>query len=362
MKWTLEAVNDRLKAGKIGVAVCVRGDRLSLRATFPPKPGSSKVIWHQQYLALGIYANPAGLQRAEAEAKITGGLLARGEFDWSRYLPEQEQKAQGCEYWIGKFEEDYYGRRGKNPTTENTWKSDYLSAWKLLSGELNPENLIAAACSVPANTRKRKLVCEKFTALAKFAGLVVDLSPYTGTYGASESLPRYIPSTSEIEEVRSLFDDRPDWQWAYGVLSTYGLRPHEIFFCEISPEPPHILKVLKGKTGSREVYPYHKRWAVDWELYKTYELPVQGKTFKDYGNRVGKTFSRRKVSFTPYCLRHAFCIRLSTEYKIPVAVAADWTGHDSAVFLRIYNRWISESEKRRVFDESQNASVPRVQL
>ena len=40
-----------------------------------------------------------------------------------------------------------------------------------------------------------------------------------------------------------------------GVLAAYGLRPHELFFCEISPEHPHLLKVLKGKTGYREVYP-----------------------------------------------------------------------------------------------------------
>jgi hypothetical protein len=34
-KLTLEEVNNRLKSGKVGVAVCQRGDRLSLRATFP---------------------------------------------------------------------------------------------------------------------------------------------------------------------------------------------------------------------------------------------------------------------------------------------------------------------------------------
>ncbi|MEH1778909.1 MAG: hypothetical protein V7K67_32245 [Nostoc sp.] len=63
MKWTVEAVNERLKAGKIGVKVEARGDRLSLRATLPLKPGSDKTKPYQQYLALGIYANPTGLQR-----------------------------------------------------------------------------------------------------------------------------------------------------------------------------------------------------------------------------------------------------------------------------------------------------------
>jgi hypothetical protein len=218
VKWTVEAVIERLRAGKVGVRVELRGDRLSLRATFLPKPGSDRTIWYQQHLSLKIYANRAGLQRPEAEAKIVGGMLARGEFDWSRYLGETDSKVRGCEHWIAKFEEDYYARRGKNPTTENTWKSDYLSAWKLLGGELTAQNLIAAACAVPANTRKRKLVCEKFSTLAKFAGIEADLSPYIGTYGASESSPRYIPSTSEIEETRSLI-----WIQAILLLVLFAL-------------------------------------------------------------------------------------------------------------------------------------------
>ncbi|MBN3886176.1 MAG: hypothetical protein V7K64_17945 [Nostoc sp.] len=68
MKLTIEVINDRLKAAKIGVKVEARGDRLSLRPTLPPKPESNKTKPYQQYLASGIYANPAGLQRAEAEA------------------------------------------------------------------------------------------------------------------------------------------------------------------------------------------------------------------------------------------------------------------------------------------------------
>ncbi len=77
-----------------------------------------------------------------------------------------------------------------------------------------------------ANTRKLKLVCEKLTALSKLAGISVDLSPYVGNYGANAAAPRYIPSAVEIVKARSLFEDRPDWQWLYGVLAAYGLRPH----------------------------------------------------------------------------------------------------------------------------------------
>jgi hypothetical protein len=95
LKWTLEVVNNRLKAGKIGVAVRQRGDRLSLRATLPPKPASNKEHWHQQDISLGIYANVAGLQAAEAEAKLLGGRIASGEFNWSQYLEGGDCKDKG---------------------------------------------------------------------------------------------------------------------------------------------------------------------------------------------------------------------------------------------------------------------------
>jgi integrase len=351
-KWTIEEVNKRLKSGKVGVMVAIRGDRLSLRATFPPKPGIEKSP-HQQYLALGIYANPAGLQQAEAEAKRIGGMLAQGKFNWSEYLGEELRPVGSAQSWITKFETDYYARKGKSPITECTWKSDYLPAWKLLEGELTPESIVDAIAKVPVNTRKRKLMCEKLASLAKFAGLVVDLKPYIGNYGLEKSQPRHIPTTLEIEASRELFAAKPDWQWAYGVLAAYGLRPHEVFFCKIDPTYPHILKVFEGKTGYREVYPYHVRWAVSWELWNQPKMPdSQAKTLKVHGQRICKVFARRNLTFTAYCLRHAYCIRLATEYKIPVAIAANWAGHEPGVYLKIYQRWIGEAEKRRVFDES----------
>lgn len=259
-KWTLGEVNARLKAGKTGVVVCQRGDRLSLRATFPPKPGSSKTNWHQQYLSLGIYGNPAGLQKAEARAREIGGLLAQDKFVWTEFLeplPIDEQKSD-TEAWIAKFEEDYYSRRGRTPTTEQTWKCDYIPAWKLLEGRsLSTEDLIIAVGKTSANTRKRKLMAEKLEALAKFAGLDIDLSAYVGNYSFDKTTPRYIPSDQEIEDVRESLANNLNWQWAYGVMAAYGVRPHEVFFCSISPNYPHILEVSEGKTGPRTTYPYN---------------------------------------------------------------------------------------------------------
>lgn len=78
--WTLEAVNERLKAGRVGVAVKQVGNRLKLVATLPPKPGSGKDAPHQQQISLGIYANPDGLAEAETRARQLGVMLASGGF------------------------------------------------------------------------------------------------------------------------------------------------------------------------------------------------------------------------------------------------------------------------------------------
>ncbi|HIK42918.1 hypothetical protein [Thermoleptolyngbya sp. M55_K2018_002] len=43
-EWTLEAVNQRLKEGRVKVSVEQIGGMLALRATLPPKPGSDRPL------------------------------------------------------------------------------------------------------------------------------------------------------------------------------------------------------------------------------------------------------------------------------------------------------------------------------
>ena len=78
-KLTVTAINERLKAAKVGVTVRQKGSSVYLRATLPPKAGET--TWKQRDVSLRIYANPAGLERAEAEARKLGALLACKEFD-----------------------------------------------------------------------------------------------------------------------------------------------------------------------------------------------------------------------------------------------------------------------------------------
>jgi hypothetical protein len=104
----LSASNAHLKAANVGVKIYQRGNCLSLRATLPPRPGSLKSNPYQQYISLEVYANPAGVKRAEAEAHRVGNLLAIGKFDWAEFLTASEPTLVSVGRWVEQLEQKYF--------------------------------------------------------------------------------------------------------------------------------------------------------------------------------------------------------------------------------------------------------------
>ncbi len=103
------------------------GNRLTLRATLPPKNGEDKPT--QQIISLGIYANPNGFKRAESEAFRLSSEIALGRFDWQAWgedKPVQRSEVTATDL-IADLEADYFAKRKHTATTESTWKMEYLS-------------------------------------------------------------------------------------------------------------------------------------------------------------------------------------------------------------------------------------------
>ncbi|MBF2079254.1 MAG: Uma2 family endonuclease [Synechococcales cyanobacterium T60_A2020_003] len=104
-------------------------------------------------------------------------------------------------------------------------------------------------------------------------------------------------------------------------MAIYGLSDHECWFCDINPAPPYDCRVLEGKTGPRDgVMPFYPEWAAQWEPWNG-TLPKVTDTVGDhaiYGERTARAFKRHKIPFTPYTLRHAWCIRASVVFKQPI--------------------------------------------
>jgi hypothetical protein len=69
------------------------------------------------------------------------------------------------------------------------------------------------------------------------------------------------------------------------------------------------------------------------------------------------------LPFVPYDLRHAYAIRGSVVFQLPVAVMAELIGHSPELHFSTYNRWISHAQHLQAYEQSANrgdrAPTPR---
>lgn len=361
-KLTLEAINERLRAAKTGVAVRQKGNRLYLRATLPPKSQSERDDPFQQEISLKIYANPAGLERAEAEARKLGALIACKEFCWDLYCGVAKSQATlTCGYWIERFKDYCLSTNLQSDDlakAELLWIKRYYNPslkWLPKEVELTSTVIIAVAQRSQPNSRSRQLACQVLQQLARFAGVEVDLKPYVGNY-SPQKRGRDIPTDREIVQAIENFTI-PSWRCLYGLMATYGLRDHEVFFTKMewrdegTGSPFLVARVTDGKTGARDVYPFYPEWVERWHLWDLNLPRLTARINQDYGERIARAFKRAEMPFTPYDLRHAYAIRVSVVFKLPVAVAAAYMGHSPTVHWQTYNRWISQEQHHRVYKD-----------
>lgn len=345
IKGAIAQSNGRLKRDGYRVAIVQVRDRLYLQATLPPIPGSKKAEPHQQKLALKLPANPETLKVAERRARELGQQLQTGEFDWALWRDRPTQSDCIAD-WVAKFEQDYWNRRPKTPNTEVTWAVDYAGPFNRLHPyePLTDTAILEAVKSTNPDTRTRRRVCLAYQALARFAGLPIDLSPYRGNYGPNQVTPRQIPSDSEILATWERIESE-EWRWVFGMMAAYGLRPHEVFFCKFDRYPR--LRVLEGKTGPRLVYPLMPDWPDRFGL-RAIRLPnCSGTSHAALGHRVANAFKRLRIPFSAYCLRHGYAVR-GIGRQSP-SVMARSMGHSPTVHHRIYQQWLTEEDLDRAW-------------
>ena len=345
----LNQANGRLKAGNCGVRIELRGKRLALVATFPPKPHTDHEEWKQSKLALGIYANGAGIQSAEKEARKIGGLLATREFKWEDYL-RTNSPAVKIKDLVTQLEQKYFSQRERNQKTENTWEGDYLKIFKKLpqNQEISERVLMDCLLDTKPDSRTRKRAVVALQKLANLAGLEINLSQYKGSYSPRKASPRDIPEDSQIAEIFYSIPN-PNWQWVYGMVATFGLRPHEVFWIDTSSFNSTVLSLLEGgKTGARRVWAIYPEWLEQFDLLSV-KMPNCSGDNEALGHRVTNQFKRYKLPFKPYDLRHAWAIR-SMEFGLDISLAAQQMGHSLDVHSEIYHHWISDAHHQRAYD------------
>ncbi|WP_121970508.1 site-specific integrase [Leptolyngbya sp. BC1307] len=363
----ISTANQRLKAAQMGLKIDRRGEKLSLRGTFPPRPGSPKLRAYQQRIPLGLPATKAGLKQIEKAAKVIAAQLIENTFDWQDYLgPVAGLRRAGADLsaQIAAFETYFFDLRqgtSQPASVRTTWEKAYVPYLRKLQAIATqhpsfslPEAIYATVQSTSANSRSRQVCCTALDALATFLNtpLPTPLKSFWGNYGNSKTQVRHLPTDEEILSAYERIPN-PTWKFVYGIMATYGLRNHEVFFCDYTllasgDEEAAIEVLAHTKTGQHDVWPFYPEWIDAFNLRQV-TLPkintdLNITTLQRVGQTVSKQFERYDVPFNPYDLRHAWAVR-TVHMGLPDTVSARMMGHSVAIHNRTYHRWITRRDQ-----------------
>jgi len=383
----------------------IRGGRLCLRGPLPRQNGQPGLL--RQRLSLGLPADGPGLRRAlaqlvELERQLEEQLFrwenwrrpARGDADGdlppqaageprgipgsntSRPRPATPAKASPdppLEQLLSSFEQAFFAdpRRRRRAGSRTTWSAAYLPYLRRLAAHTasaKPKPFGAALLeevveSYGLATRSRQQCAIALAALARHQGLELpaDWSERAGGYGIHAARFRQLPSDGEI---LTLVDRIPNegWRLAYGLMATYGLRNHEVFFCDgssLAPGGDRVIRVLPtSKTGEHQVWPFQPAWVEYFGLERLgrdrHALPpvrtdLGRTTLQQVGRRVAEQFRRYDLPITPYDLRHAWAVR-TIHVGLPDTVAARMMGHSVGIHTRTYHHWITRRDQQQAVD------------
>jgi integrase len=367
---SIASVNQRLKAARFGLKVERRGESLHLRGTLPPRPESPKLRPYQQRIPLGLPATKAGLKQIEQEAKVIAAHLIQKTFDWRHYLgaaaglrlnqADLATKVQAFEqFFLAQLPPDDLHQRASGKTTWQKAYAPYLRKLCALAERHNsysiPEAIYATVQSTQANSRSRQTCCTALTAFADFLNLELptELKAFWGNYGTSQTQLRDLPSDEQILEIYQQIPN-PAWRFVYGIMATYGLRNHEVFFCNYASlsqgDPEAVIEVQDTtKTGTHEVWPFLPEWIEHFGL-RDGQLPklntdLRHTTLQRIGQQVTQQFARYNIPFSPYDLRHAWAVR-TILMGLPDTVAAKMMGHSVQIHNQTYHRWMTHRDQQ----------------
>jgi hypothetical protein len=395
----LAGANARLAGDGIALRLERRGARLGLRGPLPCRRGGAGSP--VQRISLGLPADGEGLQRALEQLREVLRQLRHNRFDWndwggwleSRPLPQPvptgsdgavvsepspAERSPGPELseLLQGFERDFFRdprRRRRAAGSRTTWSAAYQPYLRRLqrladaqgaSGAPPTLELLESVLeSYGLASRSRQQCGVALAAFARHQGLTLpeDWSERAGGYGLHAARFRRLPTDSQILDWVERIPN-PGWRLAYGLMATYGLRNHEVFFCDLAALAPggdRVLRVLPtSKTGEHQAWPFQPDWVERFGLTRLGEEPealppvctdLRHTTLQQVGRRVAEQFRRYDLPLAPYDLRHAWAVR-TIHIGLPDTVAARMMGHSVAIHTRTYHHWITRRDQQQAVD------------
>jgi integrase len=380
--------NGLLAAEGCALRLEIRGGRLGLRGPLPDRLGGGQA--QVQRLSLGLTASPTGLTIALERLAKLRQELASGRFQWHNWQRDRDGAGEGgpdgggaiyaalafrplaeqLEAFEVAFRNDPKRRR-RPAGSRSTWAAAYRPYLRRLAahaadqcpGPLDADMLVEVLESYELSSRSRQQCGVALAALARHLQLELpeDWRDRAAGYGLHLTRFRPLPTDSQILELVGQIPN-PRWRLAYGLMATYGLRNHEVFFCDgsaLAPGADRVLRVLPtSKTGEHQVWPFQPEWIDHFELERLgrepnalppVNLDLRRTTLQQVGRRVAEQFRRYGLPITPYDLRHAWAVR-TIHIGLPDTVAARMMGHSVAIHTRTYHHWITRRDQQQAVD------------
>jgi len=370
-------VNDKFATQGSKLKIEKRGEKLNIRGSLPSKEDNNNFKIHR--ISLGLKADISGLEEAKKKLQLINLQLELNQFDWINWISIPNKKGITNDYEFSNklnlFEEFFFKESKSeylNSTRKTTWRSSYKPYLKrLLNIFNNNENLDLEKIfqktleSYKEGSRSRKQCATSLSVLAKFLEIKLpdDWKLNAKGYGLNKAGFRDLPSDELIEE---LWEKIPNesWKFVFALMATYGLRNHEVFFCDLSSLKnfgDKIIRVLPTtKTGEHQVWPFHPEWVEKFELSKLGENPellpniktdLKITTLQNIGKKITDQFKRYSLQIKPYDLRHAWAVR-TIIYDLPDTVAARTMGHSVSLHTQTYHHWITKRDQQQAVNNA----------
>ncbi len=354
-----------------------RGEKLNIRGSLPSKKNKNK--FQIQRISLGLKADISGLEEAKKKLQLINLQLELNQFDWINWIANPNKKEIKNDYEftnkLNQFEKFFFKESKSeylSSTRKTTWRSSYKPYMKRVlnvyseSKSEDLEKIFQKTLeSYKEGSRSRKQCATSLSVLAKFLEIKLpeDWKLNSKGYGLNKAGFRDLPTDEAIEKIWEKIPNK-SWKFVFGLMATYGLRNHEVFFSDLSSLTSFgdkIIRVLPTtKTGEHQVWPFHPEWVEKFELSKLGENPellpnikkdLKITTLQKIGKKITDQFMRYSLEIKPYDLRHAWAVR-TIFYDLPDTVAARMMGHSVSLHTQTYHHWITKRDQQQAVNNA----------
>lgn len=308
--------------------------RLYLLAKVPRRNGEPGLA--QTRIALKLDDTPVNRRTAAKQLATLEKQLATGTFEWSYWLDQEAGIT-----WREAIAKLHRARVVLGRTGERTWEINYMGRLRQIppASRVTTESMATALQRYDRSTCSYKELWHLMNHLSRLVGVPFPELPVP-TYGKAKLVA--VPTDAEIIDWIEAFDGAAA-AWYFGMMATYGLRPHEIEgavlidrdYCQVQDAT---------KTGFRTVVPVPRKWVERFRLHDRRLRPTMAGGLNGRGDETAKWLWRqcRGLPWRPYALRHAYAGRLWREggSRLDVYTAARLMGHTPQQHAKTYRAHI----------------------